>query len=89
MPERLRDLSENENNQKYDFLVAFCDSRGTSRNETLIAIKAPHGTTLEVPDPDEDVDFRQRRYRIILRSTMGPIDVHCYYIEEIDGLESS
>jgi transcription factor E2F3 len=25
------------------------------QNETLIAIKAPHGTTLEVPDPDEVV----------------------------------
>lgn len=23
------------------------------QNETLIAVKAPHGTTLEVPDPDE------------------------------------
>lgn len=23
------------------------------QNKTLIAIKAPHGTTLEVPDPDE------------------------------------
>jgi hypothetical protein len=23
------------------------------QNQTLIAIKAPHGTTLEVPDPDE------------------------------------
>lgn len=23
------------------------------QGETLIAIKAPHGTTLEVPDPDE------------------------------------
>ncbi|RXH76375.1 hypothetical protein DVH24_019263 [Malus domestica] len=45
-------------------------------NETLIAIKAPHGTTLEVPDPDEAVDYPQRRYRIILRSTMGPIDVY-------------
>lgn len=79
------------------------------QNETLIAIKAPHGTTLEVPDPDEvtrqkknlkrkersslshfmffmlkqkllreqqAVDYPQRRYRIILRSTMGPIDVY-------------
>ncbi|CAI0391189.1 unnamed protein product [Linum tenue] len=45
-------------------------------NETLIAIKAPHGTTLEVPDPAEAVDYPQRRYRIILRSTMGPIDVY-------------
>ena len=25
----------------------------TWQNQTLIAIKAPHGTTLEVPDPDE------------------------------------
>ncbi|KAL5216570.1 hypothetical protein ABZP36_007971 [Zizania latifolia] len=40
------------------------------QNETLIAIKAPHGTTLEVPDLDE------RRYRIVLRSTMGPIDIY-------------
>lgn len=23
------------------------------QNDTLIAIKAPHGTSLEVPDPDE------------------------------------
>lgn len=30
------------------------------QNETLIAIKAPHGTTLEVPDPDE-VNEEQRR----------------------------
>jgi transcription factor E2F3 len=71
----------------------------------LIAIKAPHGTTLEVPDPDEvipkvvnsgkklqclcvyvpcysfsfpqqAVDYPQRRYRIVFRSTMGPIDVY-------------
>lgn len=25
----------------------------SKQNETLIAIKAPHGTTLEVPDPEE------------------------------------
>ena len=30
------------------------------QNETLIAIKAPHGTTLEVPDPDEVVPKRTR-----------------------------
>jgi transcription factor E2F3 len=75
------------------------------QNQTLIAIKAPHGTTLEVPDPDEVGcktifvchtygrrrmlhfvngvnsptqvnDYPQRRYRIVLRSTMGPIDVY-------------
>lgn len=78
------------------------------QNETLIAIKAPHGTTLEVPDPDEvrqaikelkleficyaahhktlklfiwtlflqASEYSQRRYRVVLRSTMGPIDVY-------------
>ncbi|XP_062112558.1 transcription factor E2FA isoform X1 [Humulus lupulus] len=77
MQERLRDLSEDENNQKWLFVTEE-DIKGLPcfHNETLIAIKAPHGTTLEVPDPDEAVDYTQRRYRIILRSTMGPIDVY-------------
>ncbi|TYH36603.1 hypothetical protein ES332_D13G275800v1 [Gossypium tomentosum] len=49
----------------------------------LIAIKAPHGTTLEVPDPDEqDDDSLQRRFRIVLRSSMGPIDD--YLVSEIE-----
>ncbi|KAK6138468.1 hypothetical protein DH2020_027788 [Rehmannia glutinosa] len=43
------------------------------QNETLIAIKAPHGTTLEVPDPDEAVDYPQRRYRIVLRAPWDPL----------------
>ena len=29
------------------------------QNQTLIAVKAPHGTTLEVPDPDEVRLFQQ------------------------------
>ncbi|KAJ6671760.1 TRANSCRIPTION FACTOR E2FB [Salix viminalis] len=62
------------------------------QNETLIAIKAPHGTTLEVPDPDEAVDYSQRRYRIVFRSTMGPIDVYLVSqfeekFEDIQGAE--
>ncbi|KAK4772914.1 hypothetical protein SAY87_027933 [Trapa incisa] len=75
---KLRDLSEDDNNQKWLF-VTEDDIKSLpcfQQNETLIAIKAPHGTTLEVPDPDEAVDYPQRRYRIILRSTMGPIDVY-------------
>ncbi|OWM73618.1 hypothetical protein CDL15_Pgr026717 [Punica granatum] len=64
------------------------------RNETLIAVKAPHGTTLEVPDPDEAVDYPQRRYRMILRSTLGPIDVYLVSkfeekFEEINGDETT
>lgn len=77
MQEKLRDLSEEENNQKWLFVTEE-DIKGLPciQNETLIAIKAPHGTTLEVPDPDEAVDYPRRRYRIVLRSTMGPIDVY-------------
>jgi transcription factor E2F3 len=59
------------------------------QNQTLIAIKAPHGTTLEVPDPDEVNDYPQRRYRIVLRSTMGPIDVYLVsQFEEMSGMET-
>ncbi|XP_022857784.1 transcription factor E2FA-like isoform X2 [Olea europaea var. sylvestris] len=93
MQEKLRDLSEDENNQKWLF-VTEDDIKGLPcfQNETLIAIKAPHGTTLEVPDPDEAVDYPQRRYRIILRSTMGPIDVYLVSqfeekFEELSGVE--
>ncbi|GIL85466.1 hypothetical protein Vretimale_10605 [Volvox reticuliferus] len=47
-------------------------------NDTIFAVKAPPGTTLEVPDPREAGDPRdgQMRYRIVLRSTRGPIDVY-------------
>ncbi|KAJ9177883.1 hypothetical protein P3X46_009814 [Hevea brasiliensis] len=91
--ERLRDLSEDENNQKWLFVTEEdIKSLPCFQNETLIAIKAPHGTTLEVPDPDEAVDYPQRRYRIVLRSTMGPIDVYLVSqfeekFEEIHGVE--
>ncbi|KAG5566499.1 hypothetical protein RHGRI_002155 [Rhododendron griersonianum] len=77
MQERLRELSENEHNQRLLF-VTEDDIKNLPcfQNQTLIAIKAPHGTTLEVPDPDEAVDYPQRRYRVVLRSTMGPVDVY-------------
>ena len=43
---------------------------------TVMAIKAPMGTTLEVPDPDSfDSGNGQRRYNIYLKSIYGPIDV--------------
>ncbi|GAA0152916.1 general transcription factor [Lithospermum erythrorhizon] len=78
MHERLRELSEAEDNQKWLFVTEEdIKSLPFFQNETLIAIKAPHGTTLEVPDPDVTIDYpHQRRYKIVLRSTMGPIDVY-------------
>ncbi|KAK4776137.1 hypothetical protein SAY87_024098 [Trapa incisa] len=88
---KLRDLSEDDNNQKWLFVTEDdIKSLPCFQNETLIAIKAPHGTTLEVPDPDEVVDYPQRRYRIILRSTMGPIDVYLVsrFEEKFDEMNS-
>ncbi|KAL2557375.1 Transcription factor E2FB [Forsythia ovata] len=77
MQEKLRSFSEDENNQKWLFVTEEdIKSLPCFQNETLIAVKAPHGTTLEVPDPDEAIDYPQRRYRIVLRSTMGAIDVY-------------
>ena len=43
--------------------------------DTLIAIKAPHGTTLEVPDPEEGMDYPHRRYQMIMKSSDGPIEL--------------
>lgn len=93
MQEKLRGLSEDENNQRWLFVTEEdIKCLPCFQNETLIAIKAPHGTTLEVPDPDEAVDYPQRRYRIVLRSTMGPIDVYLVSqfeenFEEINAVE--
>eukprot|EP00250_Pteridium_aquilinum_P004233 c14459_g1_i1 orf=157-1623(-) len=75
--ERLRIISEDENNKQWLYVTE--DDIKTLpcfQNETLIAIKAPHGTTLEVPDPDEAVEYPHRRYQILLQSAMGPIDVY-------------
>jgi len=46
-------------------------------DQTLIAIKAPPGTRLEVPDPDEGMLGGKRRYQIFLQSdSTTPIDVY-------------
>ncbi|KAK9825108.1 hypothetical protein WJX74_009727 [Apatococcus lobatus] len=45
-------------------------------SETVFAVKAAQGTTLEVPDPDDGPDgANERRYRVILKSQDAPIDV--------------
>nr|ACG37656.1 transcription factor E2F2 [Zea mays] len=90
MRDRLRGLTEDENNQKWLYVTEEdIKSLPCFQNQTLIAIKAPHGTTLEVPDPDEVNDYPQRRYRIVLRSTMGPIDVYLVsQFEEMSGMET-
>jgi len=49
------------------------------RKETVIAIRAPSGTSLEVPDPDEGMGPGLRRFQIYLSNpdkTKGPINVY-------------
>lgn len=56
----LKSMSEDEYNQKLAYLT-HTDIRNIVEfsEETLLAVKAPYGSTLEVPDPDEV--RRQRR----------------------------
>eukprot|EP00467_Chlorarachnion_reptans_P006243 CAMPEP_0114524220 /NCGR_PEP_ID=MMETSP0109-20121206/21729_1 /TAXON_ID=29199 /ORGANISM="Chlorarachnion reptans, Strain CCCM449" /LENGTH=272 /DNA_ID=CAMNT_0001705629 /DNA_START=74 /DNA_END=892 /DNA_ORIENTATION=+ len=84
---RLNHLGTDEENQKLAFvthediknLEAFQDS-------TLITIKAPSGTTLEVSEKNED-ESASHKYSISLESTKGPIRV--YPIAESDNIEYS
>ncbi|XP_027356990.1 transcription factor E2FC-like [Abrus precatorius] len=72
--ELLRNLEEGENSRKYlfftkeDILNLPC-----FQNQEIIAIKAPKASFIEVPDPDEELGFRQRQYKMIVRSATGPI----------------
>ncbi|MEQ2192385.1 Transcription factor e2f4, partial [Xenoophorus captivus] len=50
------------------------DLCGAFKGDTLLAIRAPIGTQLEVPVP-EIVLSGQRKYQIRLKSTSGPIEV--------------
>jgi hypothetical protein len=65
---KLRDLAEEEHafGEATTTLsyVSYEDLRNVEglRGETLIAIKAPPGTTLSVPDPDEGLMNNVRRY---------------------------
>lgn len=60
----------------YQDIMAIPELRG----DTLIAIKAPAGTELEVPNPDEGTVYGERRHQIQLRSVDGPID--CFLVSQ-------
>ncbi|ETK96478.1 hypothetical protein, variant 2 [Phytophthora nicotianae CJ01A1] len=55
-------------------------------DQSVMAIKAPPGTTLEVPDPDEGMPAGKRRFQIFLKSTDGPVDV--YLVRRMDEKEA-
>jgi hypothetical protein len=63
MPPGVKNVSD----QMY---VRFKDitSMPTYRSETVIGIRAPTGTSLEVPDPDQGMKAGQRRYEMYLSS---------------------
>ncbi|GLT57922.1 hypothetical protein SLA2020_308590 [Shorea laevis] len=75
--EHIKALEEDENYQKYSFLTEEdIMSLPRFQNQTLIAIKAPQASYIEVPDPDEDIGFPQRQYKLTIRSSTGPIDLY-------------
>uniref|UniRef100_K3X3Z0 E2F/DP family winged-helix DNA-binding domain-containing protein n=1 Tax=Globisporangium ultimum (strain ATCC 200006 / CBS 805.95 / DAOM BR144) TaxID=431595 RepID=K3X3Z0_GLOUD len=55
------------------------------QGQSVMAIKAPPGTTLEVPDPDEGMPSGKRRFQIFLKSTDGPVDV--YLVRQLEEEE--
>jgi len=56
--------------------VRFSDITGLDmyNDDTIIGIKAPIGTNLEVPDPDQGMRPGMRRYQMYLSSTSAPAD---------------
>ncbi|KAJ8538275.1 hypothetical protein K7X08_014815 [Anisodus acutangulus] len=74
--EQIRTLESDVNCQKSLFLTEEdITSLPHFRDKTVIAIKAPYASSIEVPDPCEELDFSERQYRLVLRSTTGPIDL--------------
>merc|ERR1711965_1236501 len=84
MQNSLRELADDESNAQYAY-VTHEDVRSIPAfaPDTVIAIKAPSGTTLEVPDPDEGMEYPQRRYQIYLKSQSGPVEV--FLVSQADG----
>jgi hypothetical protein len=79
--ERLKDtidkMVSNEDYQKHNY-VTYRDilSIPTLKDRTVLAIRAPSGTMLTVPDPDEGMEYPNRRYQIHLKSPSQPIKVY-------------
>ncbi|KAM9851765.1 transcription factor E2F3-like [Aulostomus maculatus] len=73
-----RHMSELPSNQKYAY-VTYDDIKhlGNLQDQTIIVVKAPTDTKLEVPDPDESLSIH-------LTSTRGPIEVLLCSDEESD-----
>uniref|UniRef100_A0A096LTD6 E2F transcription factor 3 n=1 Tax=Poecilia formosa TaxID=48698 RepID=A0A096LTD6_POEFO len=75
----IKQMSELPGNQKYPAYITYQDIKqlGSLRDQTVIVVKAPTDTKLEVPDPDESLSIH-------LSSTKGPIEVLLCPDEEND-----
>lgn len=90
---KLKDLASGDQCSSYAY-VTYQDIKSIPelKGDTLIAIKAPPGTELEVPDPEDGALYGERKHQIHLKSTDGPIE--CLLVspgdeEKIPGLPSS
>lgn len=69
----IKNVTDDSNNSPMAF-VKHEDLCGAFKGDTLLAIRAPIGTQLEVPIP-ENILNGQRKYQIRLKSSSGPIEV--------------
>lgn len=69
----IKNVTDDSNNSPLAF-VKHEDLCGAFKGDTLLAIRAPIGTQLEVPIP-ETILNGQRKYQIRLKSSSGPIEV--------------
>lgn len=80
MTESLKNMTKDPMYAEYAY-VTFDDIKSLkhltdAENETLLAIRAPPGTNLEVPDPESLPDTERERYQLYLQSTSGEILVY-------------
>ncbi|XP_055011774.1 transcription factor E2F4 isoform X2 [Boleophthalmus pectinirostris] len=69
----IKNVTDDSNNSPMAY-VKHEDLCGVFKGDTLLAIRAPIGTQLEVPIPETVVNG-QRKYQIRLKSSSGPIEV--------------
>ncbi|XP_054475808.1 transcription factor E2F4 isoform X2 [Anoplopoma fimbria] len=69
----IKNVTDDSNNSPMAY-IRHEDLCGAFKGDTLLAIRAPIGTQLEVPIP-EAVLNGQRKYQIRLKSSSGPIEV--------------
>lgn len=68
----IRNVTDDGDNNKLAY-VTHDDVCRCFKGETLLVVKAPSGTQLEVPDP-EDGDSK-KKYQVHLKSSSGPVSV--------------